>query len=199
MKVIEACLGRSGLTLRSGLEAVPDGVFAFQPGDFDERGELVEEPARIATGLVSARHLLTVGDVLFKSRGTKNTAWAVTPEFQGRAVAIMPLFVLHPLESLLEPEYLSWALNQDRAQKQFAAGATGTTVRAINMPVLLGVDIPIPDQRTQQRIGKLAAARSRELTLNGRLMELKGQVLQHKLDDVLRPISQEQQPRSSRT
>lgn len=179
------CTVQSGLSLRTGLEISDEGVLAVQSGDL-EPGRLLDPPtARIASNGIAQRHLIGLGDVLFKSRGVRHGAWAVSVELKEPAVAIMPLFVLRPLADVVDAGYLAWFLNQQPAEQHFAQGATGTTVRIVNKPILESLEVTLPPLETQRKIGSLALCAATERNLIERISGRRYELLNRQLADLV--------------
>jgi hypothetical protein len=176
MKLESIASVRSGVALRTGLEHVDDGVLAFQAGDFDPRGQLMKVPeTRISQSTISARHFVGPGDVLFRSRGAINTAWAMDQSLSEQAVAVMPLLIVRPDPSILEPLYLAWLLNQPHAAKHFAREGSGTSMRVVTIQVLNDLELRLPPIEAQRSIATLAGAFALEQSLSQKLADLRYQ------------------------
>lgn len=146
-----------------------NGVPAIQLRDTTPDGGLSEEPiARFRLRDVPDRYWVKPGDVLFRSRGDRNTAITLDAGFSGPAVAVMPLVILRPRQDVL-PEYLAWYLNQANAQRHFDVCARGTGIRMIPMSCLSELDLPIPDLKTQRAIATVDGLARRELDLTTQL------------------------------
>jgi hypothetical protein len=174
----EICEIRSGYTARTRLEpAASGGVPAIQLREL--RGEREFDTAkavRLPLGSPVVRYLAGPGDVLFRSRGERNTAVLINPRSKESAVAILPLIVLRPNRDIIDPRYLAWAINQPAAQRYFDKRAFGTNIRMIPKAVLEDLELELPDLGTQRLITELEwlARRERELTheLADRKLEL---------------------------
>jgi len=193
MKLSELCSVQSGLTLRNGLgPPTVSGMLVVQPSDITDEGELaIGRSSRMANTDIRAHHLIQPGDVLFKSRGAHNSAWSSGEGIDEPAVALMPLFVLRPTSSALDANYLAWFINQLPAQQQLAQGATGTTVRTINKPVLMDLEVKLPPLRVQRKIAELAALDRIERNLVDRLANLRHQVISLRLNELSQNCSNE--------
>jgi restriction endonuclease S subunit len=119
------------------------------------------------------RYLVAVGDVLFRSRGDRNTATALDDRFTEPSVAVLPLIVLRPNLRLVVPEYLAWALNQPAAQRHFAAAARGTSIRMVPKSSLDDLQLDVPGLDTQRRIVAIAALAAHETKLLHQLAKTK--------------------------
>ena len=191
MRLSAICSIQSGLSLRTGLDVSDKGILAVQPSDLGDDGQLSGVPkARIASAGVLHRHAIGTGDVLFKSRGVRHSAWAVSPELEEPAVALMPLFVLRPLANVVDPVYLAWVLNQPPAERHFSQGATGTTVRTVNKPILESLEVALPSLETQRHIGALVLCAAEERNLLLRISKRRSDLLNRQLADLVQNSTQ---------
>lgn len=163
-----SCLADSfmGYTARGRLTLAATGPSAIQTGDIDDDGTIRKGSlSRYELPEPTERHLLQSGDLVFRSRGSPNVAAIVGP-LSEPTIAILPLIVLRPDRERILPDYLAWAINHPRAQRQFNAQAQGTGTRMISKSALDAVEIPLPDLDTQARIvavDRLAKIESRLL------------------------------------
>ncbi len=174
-KLASICEVRSGYTARNRLDPVTEGgVRAIQLRDLE--GEKDYDPAKAPLYLLGAsseRYWVGPGDVMFRSRGERNTAVVVAPHSNASAVAILPLVVLHPNRDLVDPRYLAWAMNQPPAQRYFDKCALGTNIRMIPKAALDELEVELPDLKTQKLITELDALARRERDLARKLADRK--------------------------
>jgi hypothetical protein len=113
------------------------------------------------------RYFVRAGDVVFRSRGERNTASALDQRLGEPALAVLPLIVLRPKRDVVTPEYLAWAINQPPAQRHFDSAARGTNIRMIPRSSLDDLALDVPDLETQKKIVAVdgLAERERELSL----------------------------------
>lgn len=168
MKLESICDIQMGYTAKRGLQAVEfGGLPVIQLRDFAEDGS-IDPDALMAIQVEDAsdRYLVGEGDVLFRSRGARNTATALDVRFAKQALAVLPVMVLRPNSGKVLPEYLAWALNQPSAQKHFDSVARGSSMRMIPKSGLTSLDLDLPDLLTQQKIvqASLLAETERRLT-----------------------------------
>lgn len=105
---------------------------------------------------------LTVGDVLFSSRGTKTLAYplAAAPD---RAVCGPQFFVITISDSRsVLPDFLAWQINQKPAQDYLQREATGSFIQNIRKPVLEQMPIALPPIEEQWLIVQFWRASHRE-------------------------------------
>ncbi len=158
---------RTGYTVRGRLEtAERGGVLTIQLGDIAPDGSVnPEQLTRVCLGDLPDRYFVRAGDVVFRSRGERNTAVALDARFRQPALAVLPLFVLRPKLDIVLPEYLAWAMNQPPAQRHFDSFARGTKLRMVPRAGLDALNIDVPDLETQRRIVALDALAERERAL----------------------------------
>lgn len=168
MLLSKVCSILSGYTARCRLElATLGGVPAIQLRDLPASGRLdLLRLTRFRLDDVQDRHLVHAGDVLFRSRGDRNTAVAVGPELQEGAVVVLPLMILRPKPDIVSAEYLAWAINHPTTQRFFNTVARGTKLRMVSRASLENLDLDIPDIETQRKIVAIAALADREQALS---------------------------------
>ena len=158
----------TGYTTRSRLEKVDrGGLLAIQLGDLSSDGRVnPERLTRVRLDDLPDKYLVSAGDVVFRSRGERNTAFALDARFKEPALAVLPLFVLRPKVDIVLPEYLAWAMNQPPAQRHFDSFARGTGLRMVPRSSLDTLDIDVPDLETQRKIVSIDALAERERALS---------------------------------
>ena len=167
----DVCTIQTGFTARGRLESAADGgVLALQLRDILSNGLIAAQSLiRIQVGDISERYLTRPGDVVFRSRGERNTAAVMDESIPEPALAILPLMILRPDPQLLSGAYLAWAINQEPAQRHFEEEAQGTSLRMVSRTALENLKIAVPDFQTQQRILQVDALAERERQLAGQL------------------------------
>jgi hypothetical protein len=103
---------------------------------------------------VPVRYLARVGDVLFRSRGDRNTATALTEEM----------------------DYVAWYINQAAAQRYFDLHAQGGSLRMISVGCLADLEVPLPSLAAQRAIAEIGQLAREELALSRRLAERRRQL-----------------------
>jgi hypothetical protein len=169
------CEVQSGYTARTGLKlASQGGVPAVQLRDL--RGEEDFDPATAPAyplGPSLERYRATAGDILFRSRGDRNTAVVVAPGSKMAAVAILPLMVIRPNRDAVDPRYLAWFINQPATQRYFKNCAHGTAMRMIPKASIDALEIELPDLATQKLIVEIDTLARREHALAHQLADKK--------------------------
>ena len=98
MLLADACTIHSGYTARGRLEATEfGGVLAIQLRDISAEGVIhPERLTRVQLEDLADRYFVRAGDVVFRSRGERNTASVLDKRLRERALAVLPLLVLRP-------------------------------------------------------------------------------------------------------
>lgn len=179
MRLADVCTIHTGYTARGRLEpAITGGVLTLQlrdisPGGFIDPGRL----ARVQIDDPAERYIVHAGDVVFRSRGERNTASALDERLEEPALAVLPLMVLRPNRDAVTPEYLAWVINQAPAQRYFDSVARGTNIRMILRSSLDGLEVDVPDLEIQRKIVALDALAERERELTQRAADARRKMM----------------------
>ena len=174
--ISQVCAIQIGHTARGRLEAEANGTAAIQLRDTRPEGGMADGViGQYRMDPVPDRYWVRAGDVLFRSRGDKNTATALGFEFPA-AVAVMPLVILRPRPETIEADYLAWWINQPAAQRHFDECARGTGIRMIPIGCLSDLEIAVPDLATQRTIAEVHRLSAREYDLATRLANKRRQL-----------------------
>lgn len=180
----DLCTIRSGMTLRSRVAEVRDGVLTVQQGDLSPRGEYDRQKASRIAPPASSTHHVAPGELVIRSRGPYWSAWA-PGDLNETLVAIAPLFILTPTSDI-HPGYLAWFVGRPAAQRYFATEAMGTGVKMIPRDVLERLPITAPPIEQQRTIATAAALSANEHRLSARLSELRHTLNSAHLDQLSR-------------
>src|SRR5690606_37526561 len=98
MHLGDACTIHTGDTARGRLEpTAAGGVLAIQLRDISPDGLIAPERlTRVQLDGLADRYFVRAGDVVFRSRGERNTASALDQRLREPALAVLPLMVLRP-------------------------------------------------------------------------------------------------------
>jgi restriction endonuclease S subunit len=143
---------RSGYPFRRGIEASADGKYRIvQIKDVAGFGEL-DELELVRTDIADVRpdQFVKPGDVLFGSRGSRKHALAVTT-VPYNAVFSYQVFAIQTRENVL-PEFLSWYINQQPAQRYIEENSMGSYVTTISKATLADMSVAVPPMEVQKRI-----------------------------------------------
>lgn len=179
MRLADACTIHTGYTARGRLEpAAIGGVLAIQLRDISPEG-LVDPDrlTRVHLDGLADRYFVRTGDVVFRSRGERNTASALDERLQEPALAVLPLMVLRPRRDVVTPEYLAWAINQPPAQRHFDSAARGTNIRMIPRSSLDDLELEVPDIETQKKIVAVDTLAERERALSLRAADARRKMI----------------------
>jgi hypothetical protein len=169
------CEVQSGYTARTGLKSVAiDGVPAVQLRDLHGEDDFDPSSASLyALGASLERYWVRAGDLLFRSRGERNTAVVIDPRSTRAAIAVLPLIALHPNSDLVDSRYLAWFINQSETQRYFDKCARGTALRMIPKACLDALEVVLPDLGTQKLIVEIDVLARRERELANQLADRK--------------------------
>jgi hypothetical protein len=174
-KLSTICDIQSGYTARGALKTAPEGgVPAVQLRDL--HGEDDFDPASAPLyplGGPLERYWAGAGDLLFRSRGERNTAVLIAPNSTKAAVAILPLIVLRPNRDVVDSRYLAWFIKQPEAQRHFDKCAYGQRLRMIPKACLDDLEVELPDLDTQKLIVEIDTLARHEHALAYRLADKK--------------------------
>ena len=179
MHLADACTIHTGYTARGRLEpTAAGGVLAIQLRDISSKGLVdPERLTRVQLDGLADRYFVRTGDVVFRSRGERNTASALDERLREPALAVLPLMVLRPKRDVVTPEYLAWAINQPPAQRHFDVAARGTNIRMIPRSSLDDLKLDVPDFETQEKIVAVNALADRERELSQLAAETRRKVM----------------------
>lgn len=185
MLLPEICDIIYGLTPRGRIERTAIGgrpVITLR--DISNDGHIDPE-ALMRSDLPNAveRYLVGPGDVVFRSRGPRNTATVIDERLTEPAVAILPLLVLRPNPKIVTADYLAWAINGPAAQRHFDRHARGASMRMIPRSALATLELDVPDLATQKRIVAVDRLADRECFLAMRVADIRRQMMTLALAD----------------
>lgn len=164
MKLGDLANVRTGYPFRSRLEHDPAGdVVVIQMKDIDDANLLHPENAlKVSLPEGKGRHLLQVGDLVFRSRGRSNSV-ALVAANMGATVLAAPMLLIRPHGVL--PAYLHWYINTPSTQAALAAMSEGTSVRMISKDAIQDLDVPLPSMARQRQIVAIAGLAQQEQAL----------------------------------
>ena len=196
MRLRDICSIHSGYTLRGRLEPAATGVLVIQQGDFDTNGTLDLRTLTRAEA-PEGRYELKAGDVLFRSRGQRTLACVVPVALTEPAIAVMPIFIIRPMNNDIDPRYLAWTLNQHDAQLHFRQSSQGQTIQMISKRVLEDTPIVLPPLLKQRQIATIADLSAQQEALERRLNDRRYTLLSLQLADAAHDFPTS--PRQNRT
>jgi restriction endonuclease S subunit len=173
----------SGLTLREKPSHDPLGkVRLIQVRDVgNPYPEINDNLLQIPLTAVPPQQLLHPNDILLLAKGPHNPALLYTKSWD-YAAAVSFFFRLRIYDpACTHPGYLAWYLNSAPGQAALLSLRQGSSVAGITKPLLAGLEIPVPDLTTQQRIAHVAAAQLRETKLTDTLRAKRAQAIEQAL------------------
>lgn len=178
---------QTGLTFRTRLEHSPDGnVAVIQMKDFSPDNRIdCEKLTLVEMQNLKERQMIRINDLIFRSRGIKNTAALIHREFKDTTVAA-PLLRVRVHDASVLPAYLCWFINLPTSQSFLQSHANGTAMRMIGKKALDALEVQIPSVSTQQRIIELSHLADREKNILERLSVKRKQLMDSKLTLVIK-------------
>lgn len=164
-----------------------DGDLVYlQTRNFDEKGNLEMELYKdILTDEINKKHLLKEGDVLFAAKGEKNFA-TLYKNYGFPAVASTSFFVIRLKDDRIEPEFLTWFLNQPNTMNYLKSRAAGSSIPSISKKVLENLEIPLLDKKKQYLIMKIDDLQKRKKEIRQQVDYLENQIIDQNLLDLLK-------------
>lgn len=172
LKLEEIVQIRSGHLFKSGFEKDNEGnVKVVQLKDVDENGRLnLESLYKAKLENLKDSSFLENGDILIKAKSNKPVA-ALVDKTYDNTIATNHFIILKINGNRVDPGYLHWYLNQETAQKYFTSVAGGTRVPILNIKVLGGLEVLIPDIDTQKKIVHIHELFQKEKELIEKILE----------------------------
>ncbi len=171
----------SGHTVRARVENDMEGdLFAIQLKDLTNRySQIKDYPHKLKSIDVPENQVLQKGDLLFISKGANNYAMVFNKDYP--AVAVAAFFVLRLKVKTVNPHYLAWYINQDKAQAYLRTGKEGTMITNISKGTLEKLAIEVPSKENQNIIAEINAFLLQEINLTETLLKKKSQLIATKL------------------
>jgi hypothetical protein len=126
------------------------------------------------------RHLIEKSDLIFRSRGQKNTVVIMNKELQN-AVLAAPLLRIRIKKEEVLPEYLLWFINNPESQRWFSARREGSHGGMINKKALEEFEVLIPSLYRQKEILEISNLMMGEEQIMDRLSVLQKKYNSHLL------------------
>lgn len=167
----------SGRLFRLAIKPVSDGKYCvIQIKDTSNNIIDWAKLSRVDIDGVREDLVLRNGDILFRSRGDKNTA-VVVKDCPGNCVAASQLFIIRLKEQAFLPDYLAWYMNQKPAQRYFDQNARGSYIRLIIKQVLGLLKVSVLPLEVQEKIIKVHQLNLKEKQLVAKIQEKREQLI----------------------
>ena len=173
---------QTGLTFRSRLEHSSKGnVMVIQMKDFSADNRIdCEKLTLIEIQNLKERQMVQINDLIFRSRGFRNSAALIDRELKDTTVAA-PLLRVRIHDASVLPAYLCWFINLPVSQSFLQRYATGTAMKMIGKKALEALEVHIPSIPIQQRIIELSRLADREQNILESLSAKRRQLVDSKL------------------
>jgi len=167
MRLSSICSIHTGYTARGQLvSAAAGGIPVIQLRDLATGRVEPSKLMHVQLGDVQDRHVARSGDVLFRSRGDRNTTVVLGEGLAEPALVVLPLMILRPKPDIVSAEYLAWVINHPKTQRFFDSVARGTKLHMVSRASLEHLELDIPDLESQRKIVAIAALADREQALS---------------------------------
>lgn len=149
----------------------------IQISDIDRTGRLSTAKLEAATPVGDpARYLVSEGDVLFLSRGSRMVAVPVLEPLEN-TIASYYFYIVRVEADAVLPEYLAWYINQAPARKALRQQRLGSHVKMIPVTSFHTLQIDVPSAQTQRAVVELERLRLREREVAQRLAEARKRLI----------------------
>lgn len=171
-----------GFSFRGRIEPQTSGdVRVVQIKDIGGDGKLLTaDLIRTEAANLRPEYLVRQGDVLFTTRGLSRRA-AFVRESLDATMYVAQIFAVRDLEPGIEPEYLTWYLNQTPAQDFLDTYSTGAFIQNIRRDVFENLPVSVPSIETQKMIVEIDQLRQRESQLRAAIKEKRDQLVEKTL------------------
>lgn len=114
---------------------------------------------------VKQNSMVKKGDIVFRAKGNRFLATLIDCE-AGKTIATSQFFILRVKQKdALLPEYLSWYINQSKAQRFLTQISAGTNIKQIQRKGLGELPVIVPAMAIQKTIMQLACLCQKEKLL----------------------------------
>lgn len=172
-----------GYQFRKGFHPNPYGThWVIQVRDIDERHNhrlMPDNMERTTPKSSPAKYLVRNGDVLFLSKGRRNSATMVEglPE-DNDTIAAGYFFIVRPDTDCIRSDYLAWTINGLKSQAYLQNVARGSGMPFVAKGSFASMAIDLPDLETQHEIVKLYELSAHESRLLERLQQKRSELIQ---------------------
>jgi restriction endonuclease S subunit len=162
----------AGYPFRGAVDALERGpVAVIQMRNVDSDMVDYETVTRVSLPTSRQPDFLEAGDVIFTTRGRRNSALALD-DVPGLAVCSPHFFVLKVVEpDALLPTFLAWQINQKPAQEYLQQAATGSHILNITRGAIERLPVAIPPMEMQRALVAMSDEARRERQVMNALIE----------------------------
>ncbi len=143
----------SGITFRSRIEPSQSAAIRIiQMKDLGEDNTVhLDRAIKVDLKKPKKGQFAKIGDIIFRSRGQKNTAALLREEVKDAIVAA-PLLRVRPNSKKIVSEYLLWWINHPTSQAYLSMRAEGTMVKMVSKQDLQDLAVTLPPLHQQRKI-----------------------------------------------
>lgn len=169
----------SGYSFRSKIINDSNGtVRVIQLKDFTDNYTNIGNSCYFVDGSkIKDKYFLNEGDILFIAKGTNNFAVTFNPKDKITTIASSALFVIRVDETIANPYYVAWYINQPIVQNYLKQNEMGTYIPSINKPTIEGIPLILPSLKVQKKIAVMAELQNREQELIIRIKNMRKRVI----------------------
>jgi len=169
---------RAGYQFREKVAAAKDAnVAVIQIKDIDENHEINVSDLVYAKVENPKEYLVSQGEVLFLSRGSKKFAAVIKDPLEG-TIATSYFYILRPNSNFVHSAFLGWSINQPEFQNALLPFVKGTSSLLISKIDFQNISIRVPSFEIQERIVQLQSLFDHECQLTATIQK-KRRVLLH--------------------
>jgi restriction endonuclease S subunit len=185
-KLKEIATINSGYSFRTKVQNNPTGnTYVIQMRDIaEDRFGIESTPNKVDGGSINEKHLLQQGDILFMGKGANNFAVCYDEKFKP-AVAASAFFMIRPDQGKVNPKYLCWYINNNRAQAFIESNRAGSYIPNVNKSVLEELEIMLPPMKLQNTIAELSQLTVKEHDLLGQIRDKRELLMNTILNDLI--------------
>src|SRR3989338_5208260 len=168
---------RSIASINSGIysRTISKGeVYYIQARDFGDNRQLANNLAPSLSYTENLeKHFLSDGDILIVAKGASFLSAVFDGSYSPAVASTVFLVIRINNNEQIDPNYISWNLNQISTQNYLLSISRGTSIPSINKKMLMELDIPVPSIEKQKLIIELAELQRKDKFLKRKIEELK--------------------------
>lgn len=166
MKLYEIADVLVGHLFREKVEQVENGSYrVVQLRDITEEGTINWDClARTNLDSEKVTEFIQQGDILIRAKGAHHSATFVD-RMEEKVTAPSFFYIIRIHNGHIDPEYLTWYLNQSPSRQYFSEYAAGTGIRHLTRNSLENIPVEIPAIDIQRKIVELNRLNQREKQL----------------------------------
>jgi len=182
----EICEIRTGY---QGRKEEGDLYKLINPTELSNNGLIdLENAKEFGNNYIDSKFILKHEEILFKAKSSNYTASVFKGKFEN-LVPSVHFFILNIKENLKEevlPDYISWYLGEEKAQKHFKALATGMAMATVRKSDLEELIVTIPPLDIQKKIAKVQELFRKEKFLLEELVALREKQIKSTLHNLIK-------------